>query len=227
LARGRPRPLANLIVARGGRRFPGLLLTPGLGGTVIPLLHVRSAIAPARRCVGFTARGVDDGREPLTCVEAMAAVHVEEAISAHPGGPFRIAGWSFGALVAFEMGVQLRREGHDAAVILLDPLALLDAHGALPTEDAAGSPDHRRLVAAHALARARYRPGSFDGPVALFRAATASPEAEATAALGWDHLAVRSLEVQRSPGDHRSMLAPPHAAALAASILSFLDRLEG
>ncbi len=214
-------------MVRGGRLPPVLLLTPGLGGTVIPLLHVLSAIAPARRCVSFTARGVDDGREPLSCVEAMAAIHVEEAISAHPGGPFRIAGWSFGALVAFEMGVQLRREGHDAAVILLDPLALLDAHGASPTEDAAGSPEHHRVVAAHTHARARYRPGSFDGPVALFRAAVASPEAEATAALGWDRLAVRSLEVQRSPGDHRSMLAPPHAAALAASILAFLDRLEG
>jgi thioesterase domain-containing protein len=204
-----------------------LLLTPGLGGTVIPLLHVVAAITPARRCVGLTARGVDDGREPLSCVEAMAAVHVEEAIAAHPGGPFRIAGWSFGALVAFEMGVQLRRDGRGAAVVLLDPLALLASPDASPAEDAAGSPEHRRVVAAHALARSRYRPGPFDGPVALFRAAAASPEAEATAALGWDRLALRSLTVQRSPGDHRSMLTPPHAASLGAAILAFLDRLDG
>ena len=204
-----------------------LLLTPGLGGTVIPLVHVLSAITPARRCVSLTARGVDDGREPLSCVEAMAAMHVEEAIAAHPGGPFRIAGWSFGALVAFEMGVQLRRGGLDAAVILLDPLALVASPDASPAQDPAGSPEQRRVVAAHALARSRYRPGSFDGPVALFRAASASPEAEATAALGWDRLALRSLEMQRSPGDHRSMLTPPHAASLGAAILAFLDRLDG
>lgn len=205
-----------------------LLLTPGLGGTVIPLLHVLSAITPARRCVTFTARGVDDGREPLSCIEAMVAVHFEEAIAAHPEGPYRIAGWSFGALVAFEIGVQLRREGRDAAVILLDPLALLDdPDGASPPEDLAGSPEHRRVVAAHTLARSRYRPGPFAGPVALFRAATASPAAEATPALGWDRVAVRSLEVQRIAGDHRSMLTPPHAADLGAAILAFLDRLEG
>ena len=204
-----------------------LLLTPGLGGTVLPLVHVLSAITPARRCVGLTARGVDDGREPLSHVEAMAAADVEEAISARPGGPFRIAGWSFGALVAFEMGVQLRREGFDAAVILLDPLALLASPDAAPADDVAGSPEQRRVVAAHSLARSRYRPGSFDGPVALFRAATASPEAEATAALGWDRHALGSLTVQRSPGDHRSMLAPPHAASLGAAILAFLARLEG
>lgn len=204
-----------------------LLLTPGLGGTIIPLVHVLAAIAPARRCVGLTARGVDDGREPLSCVEAMAAVHVEEAIAAHPAGPFRIAGWSFGALVAFEMGVQLRRDGFDAAVILLDPLALVAAHGTSPAEDAVASPEHRRVVAAHSLARSRYRPGSFDGPVALFRAVTASPEAESTAALGWDRHAVGSLTVQRAPGDHRSMLASPHAASLGAAILAFLDRFEG
>lgn len=208
------------------RRAP-LLLTPGLGGTVLPLAHVHAALAVSLRCVSFTARGMDDGREPLTCVEAMAAVHVDEAIAAHPEGPLRIAGWSFGALVAFEVGVQLRREGRDAAVILLDPLALLGPSTASLESDPAASPELQRLVAAHSLARARYRPGSFDGPVALFRAATASPEADATEALGWERLGLRSLEVQRSPGNHRSMLVPPHAAALAARILAFLDRLEG
>jgi thioesterase domain-containing protein len=178
-----------------------LLLTPGLGGTVLPLHHVIDAIAPSRRCVAFTARGVDDGREPLSCVEAMAAVHVEEAIAAYPEGPYRIAGWSFGGLVAFD----------DAA----------------PGEDPAGSSEQRRVIAAHTLARSRYRPGPFAGSVALFRAATASLAAEATPALGWDRVATESLEVQRIAGDHRSMLTPPHAAILGAAILAFLARLEG
>jgi pristinamycin I synthase-3/4 len=204
-----------------------LILAPGLGGTVIPLLHVIDAVASARRCVALTARGVDDGREPLSCVEAMAAAHLEDVIAAHPAGPHRIAGWSFGGLLAFELGVQLRREGRDVAVILLDPLALLDPGGAAPAEDPQGSPEHRRVVAAHTVARSRYRPGPFAGPVALFRAAIASPEAEATAALGWDRITVESLEVQRTAGDHRSMLAPPHAAGLGAAILAFLDRLGG
>ena len=204
-----------------------LILAPGLGGTVIPLLHVIDAVAPARRCITLTARGVDDGREPLSCVEAMAAAHLGDVIAAHPAGPHRIAGWSFGGLVAFELGVQLRREGRDVAVILLDPLALLDPGGASPAEAPQGSPEHRRIVAAHTIARSRYHPGPFAGPVALFRAAVASPEAEATAALGWDRVAVESLEVQRTAGDHRSMLTPPHAAGLGAAILAFLDRLEG
>lgn len=209
-----------------------LLVVPGLGGTAIPLVHVLAAIAPGRRCVTFTARGVDDDREPFSRVEAISAALVDEAVAAHPEGPYRIVGWSFGALVAYEIGVQLRREGRDAAVILLDPLALLDRDppGAALAEDPAGSLAQRRLLAAHGLARARYRPGPFDGPVALFRAATASPRAEATPALGWDlvvgnSLEVQQLEVQRAPGDHRSMLAPPHAAGLAAAILAFLDRL--
>ena len=212
-----------------------LLVAPGLGGTAIPLVHVLAAIAAVaseRRCVTFTARGVDDDREPFSRVEAMAAAHVDEAIAAHPEGPYRIVGWSFGALVAYEIGVQLRREGRDAAVILLDPLALVDRDppGAAPAEDPAGSIAQRRLLTAHGLARARYRPGPFDGPVALFRAATASKAAEATPALGWDHvvgnsLEVQQLELQRASGDHRSMLEPPHAAGLAAAILAFLDRL--
>jgi len=204
-----------------------LILTPGLGGTVLPLLHLIDAVAPACRCVSLTARGVDDGREPLTCVEAMAAAHLDEAIAAHPAGPHQIVGWSFGGLVAFELGLQLHREGRDVAVILLDPLALLDPGDASLTEDPQGSPDLGRVVAAHTIARARYRPGPFAGPVALFRAAIASPAAEATTALGWDRVAVGSLEVQRTAGDHRSMLTPPHARGLGAAILAFLDRLRG
>jgi thioesterase domain-containing protein len=205
-----------------------LFVAPGLGGTVIPLLDVLAAIAPARASITLTARGVDDDREPFSRVEAMAAAHVDEAIAAHPGGPYRILGWSFGALVAYEMGVQLRREGRDAAVILLDPLALVDRDpgGESP---ALGSAE-RRILAAHGLARSRYRPGPFSGPVALLRAATASPVAEATPALGWDRviggsLELQQLEVQRVDGDHRSMLTPPRAAGLAAVIVAFLDRL--
>jgi thioesterase domain-containing protein len=204
-----------------------LILAPGLGGTVLPLLAVIDAVAPQRRCVAFTARGVDDGREPLACVEAMAAAHLDAVLAAHPGGPHRIVGWSFGGLVAFELAVQLRRDGHDAAAILLDPLALLDPGDASSAEDPAASPEHRRVVAACSLARSRYRPGPFAGPIALFRAATASPAVEATPALGWDRVALGSLEVQRTAGDHRSMLAPPHAAGLAAAILASLDRLGG
>ncbi len=202
-----------------------LLVAPGLGGTVIPLVHVLAAITPARRCIALTARGVDDDREPLARVEAMAAAHVDEAIAAQPEGPYRIAGWSFGALVAYEIAVQLRREGHDAAVVLLDPLALVDAVEAAAAPDPAGSLEQRRILAAHALARSRYRPGRFDGPIALFRAAIASPEAGATPALGWDRVAGKSFEVQRVAGDHRSMLTPPRAEGLGAAILDFLDRL--
>lgn len=209
-----------------------LFVAPGLGGTVIPLLDVLAAIAPARRCVALTARGVDDDREPFSRVEAMAAAHVDEVCAAQPDGPYRILGWSFGALVAHEMGVQLRREGRATAVILLDPLALVDReiHAASPAEEPTGSIEQRRILAAHQLARARYRPGPLAGPTALFRAALAAPAILATPALGWDRVAgnsfdLQQLQVQRVAGDHRSMLAPPHAAGLAAAILAFLDRL--
>lgn len=202
-----------------------LFLAPGLGGTVISLLGVVSTIGAARRCVALTARGVDDGCEPLSRVEAMAAVHVDQAIAACPEGPYRILGWSFGALVAYEIGVQLRREGREAAVILVDPLALVAAEDPGPADDPTATVELRRILAAHRLARSRYRPGPFAGPTVLLRAATASPEADALPALGWDRVVGRSLSVQRVAGDHGSMLKPPHATGLGATIIAFLDRL--
>jgi thioesterase domain-containing protein len=58
----------------------------------------------------------------LAEVEPLAAGHLEAIRAVQPAGPYTLGGWSFGGLVAFEMALRLRAEGHDVGV-----LALLDA----------------------------------------------------------------------------------------------------
>ncbi len=56
-------------------------------------------------------------------LEALAAVHVAAVREAQPRGPWRIAGYSFGGLVAFEMAQQIRRAGGTVELLfLLDPM---------------------------------------------------------------------------------------------------------
>ncbi|MDP3073076.1 MAG: amino acid adenylation domain-containing protein [Opitutaceae bacterium] len=56
-------------------------------------------------------------------VEALAALHLAAVRTVQPGGPYRIAGFSFGGIVALEMAQQLRRAGEAVELLfLLDPM---------------------------------------------------------------------------------------------------------
>ena len=56
-------------------------------------------------------------------VEQMAADYVRTLLEHQPVGPYRLAGVSFGGVLAFEMAQQLRRAGHEVAFVgLLDTM---------------------------------------------------------------------------------------------------------
>ncbi len=56
-------------------------------------------------------------------VEETAAAYVKELLAVHPAGPFRLAGYSFGGVVAHEMACQLTGQGHT-----VEFLGLFDTH---------------------------------------------------------------------------------------------------
>ncbi|MCW1913954.1 amino acid adenylation domain-containing protein [Luteolibacter sp. GHJ8] len=62
---------------------------------------------------------------PITpaSVEETAAAYVENLLSLHPGGPFRLAGYSFGGVVAHEMACILQERGYT-----VEFLGLFDTH---------------------------------------------------------------------------------------------------
>ncbi|PRW62317.1 type I polyketide synthase [Actinopolyspora mortivallis] len=83
----------------------------------------------------------------------------------------------------------------------------------------------------------RYRPGRYDGPVVLYRAERAEHTTtkldprylRTDTTLGWDEFA-GDLEVVRVPGDHLSMIDPPHVEHIAEHLRGLLrdgDRPEG
>ncbi len=75
---------------------------------------------------GVEARGVDDVSAPLPdSVGAMADDYLAEIVRVQPHGPYRLAGWSFGGVVAQAVATRLAAIGAEVAL-----LALLDAYPA-------------------------------------------------------------------------------------------------
>ncbi|MFF2355002.1 amino acid adenylation domain-containing protein, partial [Kitasatospora sp. NPDC058115] len=126
--------LARRLENAGGERSDALdvLLPLRAEGGRAPLFCVHPAagiswvysgllrhLDPRRPVFGLQARGLRGG-SPAAVAE-IAADYVREIRAVRPQGPYHLLGWSFGAVVAQEMAVQLQAAGQEVAL-----LALLD-----------------------------------------------------------------------------------------------------
>lgn len=112
-----------------GARNP-LFVVHGIAGDVFDLRALAAHLAIDRPVYGCRAHGLDPRQEAHRTVEEMAVAYVEDVRTRQPKGPYAIAGYSFGGLVAFEMARRLHVAGERVEL-----LALLDTgvhDGCLP-----------------------------------------------------------------------------------------------
>jgi pristinamycin I synthase-3/4 len=113
----------------------GGLLTLRSGGDATALFCVHPALGYGWRYVSLLPHldanvpvyalqttNVDPDDPRAENMASVAAYYISRVRAVQPTGPYRLLGWSFGGLVAFEMAVQLERAGEQ-----VDLLALLDA----------------------------------------------------------------------------------------------------
>ncbi|WP_178984936.1 non-ribosomal peptide synthetase [Winogradskyella helgolandensis] len=60
---------------------------------------------------GLQAKGLNEEDTPHDKIEDMAAHYISEILESNPEGPYAIAGYSFGGIIAFEMARQLKAQG--------------------------------------------------------------------------------------------------------------------
>jgi acetoacetyl-CoA synthetase len=117
------RPVAScLVLLKPGAQAEPLFIAHGLGGSVMELRHVANAIDTGRPVYGIEAQGLDGSAEPFDNIEDMARFYIEAIRQVQPHGPYLLAGFSFGGLVALEMAQLLSRENETVQF-----LALLDS----------------------------------------------------------------------------------------------------
>ncbi|MDH6707869.1 amino acid adenylation domain-containing protein [Kitasatospora sp. MAA19] len=124
------RALRRLVVplAEGDRRRAPLILVHPQSGDVCSFLHLAGhltepvtepvterhaePLAGGRPVYGLEAVGYNTDEPPLATVEEQAQRYLRELRSVLPDGPYLLAGWSFGGLVAFEMARLLEEQGN-------------------------------------------------------------------------------------------------------------------
>jgi len=202
-----------------------------IGGGVLDYVSLAHHLGSAQPFYALRATGPD------TSIEAIAARYIEALRTVQTTGPYFLGGWSFGGLVAFEMALQLRQQGHAVGLLAICDSAapgvleeLLD-HGSfeaqlrerLPAEIAPEDFEawlqsyNRRLEAAR-----RYRPRLYEGRITLFKAADVPAEIRELLAkrapddaYGWSSLSSEEVEVHTIPASHHTMMLDPHVEILA------------
>jgi amino acid adenylation domain-containing protein len=102
-----------------GTGAPLFIVHPS-GGLVHWYLDLAQRLEP-HAVFGLQARGVETPGELHTGVGEMAAHYIEAIREFQPQGPYNLASWSMGVVIAFEMALQLQAQGQPpGALALLD-----------------------------------------------------------------------------------------------------------
>ena len=128
-------PLVRLD--RDGEGSPWFLAHPA-GGTVFCYHDLAGLLGT--RCYGFQAPGPGNGQPALDRIEDLAGLYLPRLLAAQPQGPYRLGGWSSGALVAFELARRLEQRGQRVS-----DLVVIDSPA--PGAASATGPDEADLVA--------------------------------------------------------------------------------
>ena len=255
----------------GGRR--PLFCLPPVFGVAFPYYHLAAELGMQQPLYAVQPRGWD-GQRPHARIEDMAAHAIEAIRTAQAAGPYNLAGYSFGGLVAFEAARQLHEAGHAVGLVaLIDTWAPLsvkrpgvsDLSGLFAasaregwrylsdalswllaarsqrrahTNRAAGPKAFRtggntplapravfRIYLANMRAWRHYAPLPYPARVALFQSSRVGND-ERDHTRGWAALAAAGVEVHHLPGDHISIMRPPHAQALAKALSACLGQGE-
>ena len=105
-----------------GNQQPFFCIHPA-GGHVLCYVGLSRYLGKDQPFYGLQASGFNAGEEARTSVEEMARAYAQAIQEFYPEGPYRIGGWSFGGVVAYETAQQLQAAGKEVSL-----LALLDSY---------------------------------------------------------------------------------------------------
>jgi acyl transferase domain-containing protein/thioesterase domain-containing protein/acyl carrier protein len=111
-------------IKKGSDHVMPLYCVHGAGGNVLNFRSLSGYLHDSIPFFGLRALGSDGGRAVDETIEAMADRYVAAILSHQPEGPYRLAGYSGGGVIAWQMALRLRAEGRAVeGVYFFDSLA--------------------------------------------------------------------------------------------------------
>jgi len=115
--KGEHRYLSLVPVQPNGDKIP-IFCVHGGAGTILHFQPLSKHLGESQPFYGLQMQGLYGDAPPHLHVEAMATHYLSEIRSVQPRGPYIIAGYCFGAIVAFEIAQQLDRGGERVALLV-------------------------------------------------------------------------------------------------------------
>ena len=122
-----------VTICKGDALLQPLFCVHGAGGNVLNFKIISDRLGPQQPFYGLQAQGVDGRLQPLKSIEEMAAQYVEAIRTVSPRGPYKLAGYSAGGVIALEMAQMLKRDGAQVELLaMIDTLSPNAARAATP-----------------------------------------------------------------------------------------------
>ncbi|MBT5267814.1 MAG: AMP-binding protein, partial [Candidatus Marinimicrobia bacterium] len=112
-------PWSHLVAIQPYGSKPPLFCIHPDGGNVLCYMELSQNLGSDIPLYGLQALGTDDGDKLLMRVEEMAEAYLHVIRTVRPEGPYNLAGWSFGGVVAFEMARQLKNLSEEVSILAL------------------------------------------------------------------------------------------------------------
>jgi acyl transferase domain-containing protein/thioesterase domain-containing protein len=96
-----------------------LFIVHGVGGNAGGYASMVRYLPEDRPLYALQAKGIVEGDEPFTTAEDQARFYLDHIRQIRPNGPYHLAGYSFGGLIAWEMARMLVADGQPVASLVL------------------------------------------------------------------------------------------------------------
>ena len=236
-----------LVPIKPQGRKPCLFVAHTIGGHLFHYDELARALDPEQPVMGLQARGAYGRDGPRRRIEDIAGDCIAAMRERQRSGPYSIAGYSSGGVVAFEIARQLSVAGETIGLLaLLDTLApqakvhrqFMQAglskirrprliqeqlyHVVLHNLGLGRWRRFRKIGEAQRWAHWSYAASPYGGAALVFTA-TESSKLAADEALGWERLVKGRLRRHVFSATHGSLMQPPVVNDLAAKLQSELD----
>ena len=111
-----------------GSKMP-LYMVHGAGLNVLLFNTLAMGLSDDQPVYGLQAKGLNGIDEPLNSIKDIAAHYISAIQEQNPDGPYALAGYSFGGIIAFEMAKQLEEQGKEVKMLaMFDTYAYRSPH---------------------------------------------------------------------------------------------------